>query len=282
MDSNAIIIRHLDVGYKRSKPLVKDVNMEILPGHIYGLMGLNGCGKTALMRTLAGSVQPLSGNVDAFGKEPFRRQASFLQEVMYIPEDIKLPALTQARFIDAYAPMTAGFERETFNDNIKLLGLDTSIRLDKMSAGESRQFMIALGLSTDTRALLLDSPFSNLDPVAVKNLASLIAGSDNGKHAIVIATNRVESLSYLFSDLCVICRGEIALSASMEEISATLEFKSDGVNTSALYSDGLRSIALAKDISVTDADVDLLFSAICESERFRNLITQLFAAHESD
>lgn len=108
---------HLDrisFGYSLQKLLFEDLSLKLEPGHIYGLLGKNGAGKSSLLRMMAGLLFPDKGSIRIAGYEPRKRQPAFLQELLFIPEEIYLPAVTIERYKAALAPFYPQFNEEQF------------------------------------------------------------------------------------------------------------------------------------------------------------------------
>jgi len=98
---------HLDrvsFGYSKQKMLFENLSMDLLPGHIYGLLGKNGAGKSSLLRNMVGLLFPLDGKIKVAGYEPRKRLPAFLQDVFFIPEEIYLPSVTIDKYLQILAP----------------------------------------------------------------------------------------------------------------------------------------------------------------------------------
>ena len=81
-----ITIQNLHFAY-RKKPVFKGLHLQLQCGHIYGLLGKNGTGKSTLLRNIAGHLFPDKGNIDVLGFTPGERKPAFLQEVFMVPEN---------------------------------------------------------------------------------------------------------------------------------------------------------------------------------------------------
>ncbi|HEY6900743.1 MAG TPA: ATP-binding cassette domain-containing protein, partial [Puia sp.] len=87
-----VSIHNLHFAY-RGRKVFSGLDLKLSAGHIYGLLGRNGTGKSTLLRNMAGLLFPQEGNVEVMGYEPARRLPSFLQKIFLVPEDIQLPAV---------------------------------------------------------------------------------------------------------------------------------------------------------------------------------------------
>ena len=93
-----INIQNLHFAY-RKKPVFTGLSLQLQPGHIYGLLGKNGTGKSTLLRNIAGLLFPDKGKIEVLGFTPGKRQPAFLQEIFIVPEEFYLPNVTIEKFV---------------------------------------------------------------------------------------------------------------------------------------------------------------------------------------
>ncbi len=109
-----IHLERVSFGYTRHKRLFENLSLHLAPGHIYGLLGKNGAGKSSLLRNMAGLLFPITGTIRVAGYEPARRQPAFLQEMFFIPEEIYLPPVSVTQYINTWRPFTPGLMKSSF------------------------------------------------------------------------------------------------------------------------------------------------------------------------
>src|ERR1700749_1753252 len=100
-----IRIEDLDFSYRKGRPIFKQLNLSLKPGHIYGLLGKNGSGKSTLLKNMAGLAFPSSGKCFINGIDSSKRAVATLESLFFIAEDVYVPALTPGQFLRS----TAGF-----------------------------------------------------------------------------------------------------------------------------------------------------------------------------
>ena len=108
-----VSIRDLHFAYRR-KPVFTGLNLDLRPGHIYGLLGRNGTGKSTLLRNIAGMLFPKMGRIGVLGFEPARRQPAFLQKIFMVPEDFHLPPIPLEQWMRFNAPFYPLFSKDAF------------------------------------------------------------------------------------------------------------------------------------------------------------------------
>ena len=140
------------------------LDMTLAPGQIVGLLGENGCGKTTLLKILAGVLAGYSGDVRIAGHVPGPESKAL---VSYLPDTSFLPDAARVSYcLELYTDFFADFQPEKARDLIGFFGLSESARLKQMSKGMREKVQIALAMSRDARVFLLDEPISGVDPAA--------------------------------------------------------------------------------------------------------------------
>src|SRR5690606_37480882 len=117
------------------KTVLQGIDMDLQPGHIYGLLGENAVGKSTLLKCIAGIVSPTSGAIHVHGHNPGSRQRAFLQDVFFLPEDFSLPSLPIAHYKDLYASFYPKFDDSGFQRYLDVLRVPYRAHLDHLSHG---------------------------------------------------------------------------------------------------------------------------------------------------
>ena len=116
-----IKLTNLEAGYKQKNPVLSAINTQIEVGNIYGLLGSNGVGKTTLLHTIAGVLDPLSGEVDVMGHTPSAHTRQFFEQIYYITDEIELPAMSLEGYIGTYAKFRPNFSCEQMQNYLECL-----------------------------------------------------------------------------------------------------------------------------------------------------------------
>jgi ABC-2 type transport system ATP-binding protein len=211
-------------GYKKKRPLYRNLRLDVQAGHIYGLLGKNGAGKSTLLKLISGLVFPGSGKVNVLNHEPCKRQPSFLEKIFLIPEEIETPDVDVVAFADSYAPFYPGFNKEQF---LRLLvDFDVPQRsLKQMSYGQKKKTWIALGLAANTQLLILDEPTNGLDIPSKRQFRKMMAASLTEDRCVIISTHQVRDLDSLIDNIIIVDEGELIVNASIATITSRLSFE---------------------------------------------------------
>jgi ABC-2 type transport system ATP-binding protein len=235
-----VTIKDLHFSYRR-KPVFTGLTLDLQPGHIYGLLGRNGTGKSTLLRNIAGLLFPRRGSIGVMGFEPGRRLPAFLQKIFFLPEEFRLPAISLDRWLRADAPFYAAFSRQQFDRAIADFDIPQDASLHEMSYGQQKKAMISFALATNAPLLLMDEPTNGLDILSKSQFRKVIAGSVDDNKCILISTHQVKDLENLIDRVTVIDEGRILFDQTMDAISRRLDFRLsfDPEETArALYSEG--------------------------------------------
>jgi ABC-2 type transport system ATP-binding protein len=263
-----ITIRDLHFSYRR-KAVFTGLSLDLQPGHIYGLLGRNGTGKSTLLRSIAGLLFPQGGDIRVMGFEPRKRQPAFLQQVFLVPEDFYLPGIPIDRWVRYNAPFYPAFDRNQFNRYILDFGIPGGARLDEMSYGQQKKTLISFALATNTGVLLMDEPTNGLDIISKKQFRKIIAGALDDKKCIIVSTHQVRDLENLIDRVTVIDEGKILFDQTMDAISRKLQFKlsfEPEEGTHALYSEtslnGNALVLANMDGEDSRPDLEMLYKAV--------------------
>ncbi len=209
-----------------SKIAVRDLSLSIEAGQMFGLLGPNGAGKTSTIRMMMGITLPDTGHVNLFG-QPFAR--SSLRRVGYLPEERglykKMRVLEQLVFFGELHGLTRAEALKRASgwahrlDIADVLGKKT----EELSKGMQQKIQFIGSLLHDPGLIVMDEPFSGLDPVNAKLLEhTLLELKDQGK-AILFSTHRMDQVEKLCDAICLINKGEAVLSGTMRAIKSRYE-----------------------------------------------------------
>jgi len=204
------------------KPLFEALDLELMPGGIYGLLGANGAGKTTLLKLLAGLRFPQSGSIRVADEEPCRRQPEFLSDMVFVPEICPAFNMTLEQFRKNYAPLYPRFDAASYARHLAEFGLFSGQTLTALSYGQQKKAALAFSLSCGARLILLDEPSNGLDILSKSQLRKVIAGAAQKDRVIVISTHQVRDLENLIDPIVILNEGRIVFNHSMEEVAAHL------------------------------------------------------------
>jgi ABC-2 type transport system ATP-binding protein len=209
-----------------NKVAVNNLSLSIEAGQIFGLLGPNGAGKTSSIRMMMGITMPDSGRINLFGK-PFERGS--LERVGYLPEERglykKMKVLDQLVFFGCLHGLTAEEAQKRAAEWAGRMEIASSLtkKTEELSKGMQQKIQFISTLLHEPGLIVMDEPFSGLDPVnAVLVEQTLLALKDQGS-AIVFSTHRMEQVEKLCDSICLINNGEAVLSGNLRQIKKSYE-----------------------------------------------------------
>ncbi|MDF7638516.1 ABC transporter ATP-binding protein [Lactobacillus sp. ESL0791] len=225
-------IEHLTGGYT-GVPVIKDINLEIKPGEALGLIGLNGAGKSTTIKHLLGLLRPQKGTITLNEVNLTAQPTAFKRQVAYIPEmPVLYPELTLKEHLQLTMMSYGLKETEAWPRAQKLL---TDFRLaDKLdwlpihfSKGMQQKVMIVAAFLADTALLVIDEPFTGLDPLAVAKLLALIKQAISSGKMVLMTTHVLADAQQAISNYAVLNNGTIEMIGSLTEIRQHYGLKPD-------------------------------------------------------
>ncbi|MEB8324587.1 ABC transporter ATP-binding protein [Dietzia kunjamensis] len=192
------------------------LDMTLAPGQIVGLLGENGCGKTTLLKILAGVLAGYSGDVRIAGHTPGPESKAL---VSYLPDTSFLPDAARVSYcLELYTDFFADFQPEKARDLIGFFGLSESARLKQMSKGMREKVQIALAMSRDARVFLLDEPISGVDPAARQVILDGIVRNLSEDSLLLITTHLVHDLEPILDAAVMMRHGRVLLSGDADDL----------------------------------------------------------------
>ena len=208
-------------GYGK-KPLFQGFDLSLKPGSCYGLLGLNGAGKTSLLKLIAGALLPAAGTVSVFGRNPSRRAAAHLADLAFVPEDPTPPAMTVAQWLDRVAVFRPRFDGERFSRLLSEFELDGKRKISTWSYGQRKKFALAGALASGSGTLLLDEPTNGLDIPSKAQFRKALSYMQDPERVIVVSTHQVRDLENLIDPIVVVHNGKVVFEASMDDLVSRL------------------------------------------------------------
>jgi ABC-2 type transport system ATP-binding protein len=204
-----------------AKVAVDKLSLSIPSGAMYGLLGPNGAGKTSSIRMMIGMTMPDSGTVELFGK-PFERKA--LERVGYLPEERglykKMNVGEQLVFFGRLHGLSAAEALRRSKEWAEKLQIAEALpkKTDELSKGMQQKIQFISTLLHEPELIIMDEPFSGLDPVNTTLLEDTLLEQKRAGKAILFSTHRMDQVEKLCDSICLIDGGKAVLQGSMREI----------------------------------------------------------------
>lgn len=202
------------------KEVLKDISFTAESGKALGLLGRNGAGKTTSIRIIMGVFYQNSGDILIDGK-PFDREK---HRVGYLPEERGLYPKQKIANQLIYFGMLRGLSKKEAVDNtmrwLERMGMSEykDKKLETLSKGNQQKIQLAVTLLCDPRIVILDEPFSGLDPVNAMLLKDVIKEVINNGTMVILSSHQMNYIEEFCDDIAILNSGKIVLNGNINEI----------------------------------------------------------------
>lgn len=200
---------------------VDDLSFEVKSGEIFGLLGVNGAGKTTTFRMITGLLDKTSGKITFNGK---KIDYSVTDQIGFLTEErsllTKLTVLEQAKFYGGLKGMSekAIIERlDYLLDKLEISEYKNK-KIKELSKGNSQKIQFIMSIINSPKLLILDEPFSGLDPINIELFKNLILELKENGTSIIFSSHRMEHVEFFCESLVILVKGKTVLSGNLKEI----------------------------------------------------------------
>lgn len=203
-----------------TKEAVKHLSLTIDKPGVYGLLGTNGAGKTTTIRMILGIIKRTSGTITWNGKEVTRENVNF----GYMPEERgvypKTKIFDQLMYFARLKGMKVKDATEAIDYWLKRLDMEEyrNMLAEKLSKGNQQKIQFIIAVMNDPELIVLDEPFSGLDPVNTEMLSKVVEELVSKNKYIIMSSHQMSSIEEFCSNLTILNRGNTVLQGNLEEI----------------------------------------------------------------
>jgi ABC-2 type transport system ATP-binding protein len=216
----AIEVTNLSCRYARRAEVVRDLTFTVWPGSIFALLGPNGAGKTTTIRVLMNMIRPAGGVARVLGVEATRLGPRERAQIGYVSENQQLPLwMTADQFLAFCRPFYPTWDESFSRRLIDEFDLPLHKRLDHLSRGMRIKAALVSALAFRPRVLVLDEPFSGLDPVMRDDLVhGVLQLADQEQWTVLISSHDLDEVERLVDDVGFLDGGRLVLAESFTEL----------------------------------------------------------------
>ena len=256
---------------------VKELSLEVRAGRVFGLLGPNGAGKTTTIRMIVNITRPDSGSIFVFGQ---KMDARLQDRIGYLPEERglyrRMRIADQLRFfaeLRSFRGREVEAKIDEWLERVKLSEWKNK-RSMELSKGMQQKIQFITSVIHDPDLLILDEPFSGLDPINVELLKEIVLDLKRSGKTIIFSTHQMEVAEKICDDICLLNRSQKVFEGSLREIKSSFGRNSvavrceggDGVlDDPALVSKLVRHADEAQALLAAGADAQLLLKRLIDS-----------------
>lgn len=203
--------------YANGIPVLRDLSCSLPAGKIVGLLGPNGCGKSTLIKLIAGLLVPDSGRILVAGEE---RSEATNALISYLPERPYFnPSMRVRELLDLFSDFYADFEMRRAQEMLDDLGIREEARLRTLSKGTKEKVQLILVMARRARLYLLDEPIAGVDPAARDYILETILKNRNENSTILITTHLIHDIEHTLDEFAFLGKeGRILLAGDAEAV----------------------------------------------------------------
>lgn len=255
-----------------------DVTLSVKEGEVFGLVGINGSGKTTMIRHLMGFLHPQKGHCSIMGKDCWRYADELKKHIGYIPGEISFPDVRSGMdFFKLQADYMGIHNKARVNDLIDRFNLDASAKLKRMSKGMKQKSAIVNAFLPDSSILLLDEGTTGLDPLMQKVFSDLIREEKHRGKTVFMSSHMFDELETTCDRVAFLKNGHIIDVVELSKIRGNeriKEFKIEFVGKAdyaAFLNHSFNVIRRQEEfsqvtINIPDEDIDTLFRVLSDME----------------
>ena len=207
---------------------VRELTLAVPRGAVYGLLGPNGAGKTTTIRMILDIIEPDSGSIRLFGR--LHKEGGVLDRLGYLPEERGLYKKMSVRDVLRFLAELKGVKRRDadlrIDEWLVRLSLRTpekdwsTAKIDELSRGMQQKVQFIGTLLHDPDLVILDEPFSGLDPINAQALKDTVVELKRRGKTVIFSTHLMDNAERLCDSVCIIARGEKVLDGTVASVKA--------------------------------------------------------------
>lgn len=217
-----LILKNVSKTYV-GKKAVDNISLTLEKPGVFGLLGTNGAGKTTTIRMLLGIIKKDSGEITWNGKKVERKNVNF----GYLPEERGVYPKTKIYDQLMYFAELKGMQREQADEEIKKWAKELKVEeylqmpAEKLSKGNQQKIQFMTAIIHNPELIVLDEPFSGLDPVNTEILKNIIIDLVSKGKYIIMSAHQMATIEEFCSDILILNRGKTVLQGNLKEIKKT-------------------------------------------------------------
>ncbi|HEX3003578.1 MAG TPA: ABC transporter ATP-binding protein [Angustibacter sp.] len=212
---------------------IRDVELEVAPGEVFGFLGPNGAGKSTTIRILMGLIRPTSGTAQVLGGHPQRDGVAVRSRVGYLPGDLALHPRTTGRELLERFGHVRGLRDTRYRDElVERFGADLDRNTQSLSKGNRQKLGIVLAFMHQPELLVLDEPTSGLDPLLQNEFARLLEETAQDGRTVFLSSHDLDEVQRVAHRVAIIREGRVVVTDTVDGLRShaprTIELQLEG------------------------------------------------------
>lgn len=198
---------------------IKDINLTLNEGEVFGYIGPNGAGKTTTINVLLGILKATSGSAKIFGKDVWSEAVDIHKRISYVPGDVNLwPNLTGGEVIDLFASLHGNANPKKRKELLEMFELDPTKKCRTYSKGNRQKVALVSAFAAESDLYILDEPTSGLDPLMEQTFQKCVRELKANGKTILLSSHILSEVEQLCDRVGIIRKGEIIETITLDEL----------------------------------------------------------------
>jgi ABC-2 type transport system ATP-binding protein len=237
---------------------LRDVDLAVPPGTIFGVIGPNGAGKTTTMRLLLDIIRPTSGSALVLGQDPRRAGAGIRRQIGFLPGELRLERrVTGRQLLHHYAEISGPVAPGAIDGLADRLGLDLGRHVRTLSKGNKQKLALVQAFMHQPKLLVLDEPTSGLDPLVQQEFLAMMREARANGQTVFLSSHVLSEVQQAADTVAILRAGRIVTVSDVESLRLTairrLRLGVTDASAEAVR-DAIAAVPGVTELSVTDGD----------------------------
>jgi ABC-2 type transport system ATP-binding protein len=222
MDSDTIVQTNNLSVYYGARRGIKDLNLSVQKGEVFGYLGPNGAGKTTTLRAILDIIHPTRGSATLFGLDSQNDGIAIRERLSYLPGELSLyPSMKAGEFLDLFASLQKNELDESYLEQLlERVGLDPSRKMKEYSHGNKQKIGVVTAFMGKKELIILDEPTIGLDPLVQQTVLELVQEVKQEGRTVFLSSHNLKEVQDVCDRVGIIQNGELIKTEKVETLTA--------------------------------------------------------------
>ncbi len=198
---------------------LRDLDLEVEEGEIFGFLGPNGAGKTTTLRALLNYITPTAGSAQVLGMDAQQDSVELRKHISYQPADYSMyENLTGGQFLQYFANLRGGVDASYVHELADRLGADLSRKIGNYSTGNKQKIGLIQAFMSKPRLLILDEPSTGLDPLMQQELQSLYQEAQDDGRTVFLSSHTLSEVERVADRVAILRQGRLVVVERVDDL----------------------------------------------------------------